>query len=74
MAPSRSLTTDTWLYEIAALVGSWLALLGVIIVLSYNDHKPIFEWHNLTLNTVISLLSTTSKALLLAAVASCLGQ
>lgn len=44
------------------------------ILLIVYDEKPIFRWHGITLNAIISLLSTSNKASLLFTTAECIGQ
>jgi hypothetical protein len=58
---------DPWL-------GSALALTGMVILLAECDQKPIFSWHGVSLNTIISILSTASKAWLLLTVDAAISQ
>lgn len=46
----------------------------MIIVLAVYNGREIFSWHGVTLNAVISVLSTASKALLLFALSEAIGQ
>ena len=70
----RSLLSDTWLPECAALLLSTTALLlQVILLFRYHDQAP-FRWNGLTLNTWVSILSMTTKTSLLFAISSALGQ
>ncbi|KAK3935004.1 hypothetical protein QBC46DRAFT_358576 [Diplogelasinospora grovesii] len=52
----------------AVLVGSMAALLAVY------DGKPIFSWHGVNLNAIVSILSTASKATVIYTVAEATGQ
>jgi len=65
---------DTWVPELLALTGSLSFLVATIVVLAYYDHSPLFDWHGLTLNAVVSTFSTANKGLLLLAVAGAIGQ
>ncbi|KAF7190465.1 hypothetical protein HII31_08179 [Pseudocercospora fuligena] len=51
----------TWILEVVACIVSMLALGGMAAVLGYADGKVVIAWHGLTLNTIISILGTTSK-------------
>ncbi|KFA70947.1 hypothetical protein S40288_10239 [Stachybotrys chartarum IBT 40288] len=63
-----------WIPEISALLGTG-AMTGALVslLLVYNG-QPIFDWYSVTLNTIVSTLSVTMKALLLFAAAECIGQ
>jgi hypothetical protein len=63
-----------WIPEIVAAASSALYLLALSVLLSVYDNKPIFSWYGITLNTVVSLLSTASKAFLMLAVGEAMGQ
>ena len=52
--------------------GLFMAIL--IILLAVYDGHEIFDWHGVTLNAIVSLLSTASKAALLFALAESVGQ
>ncbi|KAJ0420573.1 hypothetical protein BJY00DRAFT_312991 [Aspergillus carlsbadensis] len=66
---------DTWFYEILATifsVGCFVAILGVLLAF---DGKPTPKFaYSLTLNTVISILATASKASLVFMIGECTGQ
>lgn len=53
---------------------SILSLVAMISLLASFDDRPIFDWHGLTLNTLISILSVSMKAFLIFAVTQCIGQ
>lgn len=63
-----------WKWEIAALMGSLACLAGIVIVLAVCNGNELFSWHRVTLNAVVSVLSTASKALLLFALGESIGQ
>ncbi|KAI9167933.1 hypothetical protein HJFPF1_04074 [Paramyrothecium foliicola] len=46
----------------------------MIVLLAFFDEKPIFDGEIVTLNTIVSILSTTSKVCLIAAISSCVSQ
>jgi len=51
-----------------------MALAGLAFFLAAFDGKLIFSWHGITLNTIVSTLSTFSKAALMLAVAESTSQ
>jgi hypothetical protein len=66
---------DTWLYEIAALAFSAGCLVALAVMLGiYNGRQTPQMPYNITLNALISVLSTAAKSSLLFAVAGTLGQ
>ena len=71
----RRLVLNTWLGEAAAVVFSVACLVAITIVLRIYDGKasPQMAW-GVTLNAIIAILSTASKAALIFAVAGALGQ
>ena len=70
---------DWWLAEIVSLVLGTVDVISMYIVLSHYDEEPapavnrIMGW-GITLNTVISILSTVGRVSLLFPVAGCIGQ
>lgn len=70
----KSLLTDTWLLETISVLFSALALAVIFALLNHNNQKPIFKWHDLTLNTLVSIFTTIAKTLLMFTVSSCIGQ
>lgn len=65
----------SWYLEIGAVILSFLALAAAIIVLRFEDGKPITQYtFYLSLNTVISILGTIAKSSLAFALAACMGQ
>jgi hypothetical protein len=65
---------DTWTIEISSMASSSasLAILAGLLY-RYDDH-PIFDWHGLTLNAIVSILSTASKGWLLLAISEAVSQ
>lgn len=64
----------SWRWEILSVVGSASCLVALVGVLLGFDGKAIFTWHGVTLNAIVSLLSTASKGALLFAVAELVSQ
>lgn len=53
----------SWAFEIVSLLVSAAAVAGIIVVLAHFDSRPLPEWPlNITLNTLIALLSTLANA------------
>lgn len=68
------MAAKAWSAEISAVAGS-IAMSAVLIALLARFHaRPVFEWYGVTLNTIVSTISVTMKALLLFAIAECIGQ
>lgn len=63
-----------WKLELCALVGALLSFAIMVVVLAIFDGRPIFDWKNVTLNAIISVLSVTMKASLTFAIAELIGQ
>ncbi|KAI0378131.1 hypothetical protein F5Y04DRAFT_291404 [Hypomontagnella monticulosa] len=57
-----------WRGEIGAAIGSGLCFIGITILLAIYNGKPIFSWHGVTLNAVVSVLSTAGRSSLMLAV------
>ena len=76
--PSKSQSSflhDHWLHEILGLTLSVVAIVAIIIVLKRFDGQPLPDWpEGITLNALISVLSTISKATMIAVIASCISQ
>jgi len=69
-----SLLTDRWTLEVLASILSMLSFVCIIFLLRLYDENPIFRWHGITLNTVVSVLATISKACLMFALAESISQ
>lgn len=65
---------DSWLFEILALLCSAGLLVAACILLRTFDEEPQPIWNMISLNTIISWISTLSKALILLPISQCLGQ
>jgi len=77
MARSRGMNTSldsTWIPEFLAIFGSILSLTGVAILLAIFDNKKIFHFYGVTLNSLVSLLSTVSKGWLMLVLAEAISQ
>ncbi|KAL2832742.1 hypothetical protein BJY01DRAFT_253764 [Aspergillus pseudoustus] len=71
----RSNILDTWFYEILATVFSVGCFVSIVGILAAFDGKPTPTFaYSLTLNTVISILATASKASLIFMISECTGQ
>ncbi|MCJ1438974.1 hypothetical protein MMC27_008364 [Xylographa pallens] len=68
------LSDDNWYLELAAILGSLSCLVALIVVLGKLDNQPIFDWNGVTLNTIVSILSTTAKAWLMLVLAETISQ
>jgi hypothetical protein len=53
---------DSWLLEVLMISLSFLCLVAMTMVLHIADGSTIQVWHGLTLNTLVSILSTGAKA------------
>ncbi|KAI1329025.1 hypothetical protein F5Y16DRAFT_418906 [Xylariaceae sp. FL0255] len=67
-------TIIAWISEITALIASFLSLAALIVVLVVYDGQPIFSWHGVTLNAIVSVFATASKASLLLAIEDLISQ
>lgn len=66
-----------WVWEIAAAVFSLTCVVAIIVVLRTHQEKSLASWHfvyDITLNTLVALLSTLSRTALIVPVASCISQ
>ena len=65
---------DWWLWEVAGLLGSGIALAAVVVLLKHFDQHEQPDWNDISLNTVVSWLSTVAKLLALIPLSKSLGQ
>lgn len=65
---------DTWTAETAALLLSIVALILIVVLLSVYDGRPQFQWHGVTLNTVIAILAACVRIGFVVPVAESLAQ
>lgn len=70
----HNILEDTWTVEFLALFGSLSSLAIIIILLAIYDNSAVFNWDHVTLNAIVSVLSTASKGLLLLAVSEAISQ
>ncbi|KAE8376760.1 hypothetical protein BDV26DRAFT_264929 [Aspergillus bertholletiae] len=74
---SRSLWTlsSSWyIWEVLAVILSAATLVAIIAILAKFNHQPQPAWKHVSLNSVISWLSTISKGCVLYAISEALGQ
>ncbi|KAI0490398.1 hypothetical protein F4859DRAFT_7077 [Xylaria cf. heliscus] len=66
---------DRWLFEIGALLISAATLGGIIVTLTLHADRPLPQWpFGITINALVSTLSTISKSALLMALGAAIGQ
>ena len=70
----RSIIDDTWIFPILAIVGSILSTIVIGILLAHYNNQPVFDWNGVTLNVIVVVLSTMSKAMLAFTLSESLGQ
>lgn len=70
----RNRANEWSVWEIIGLAGSALLLLAIVIILNQHDNKRLQTWKNVSLNTVISWLSTVSRLLVLIPLSTSIGQ
>jgi hypothetical protein len=63
-----------WAAETAGTLASASLLFALAILLAVYDDKAVFDWKGITLNTVVSVLSTASKAALLYPISELISQ
>ncbi|KAK7910675.1 hypothetical protein PG985_013156 [Apiospora marii] len=67
--------TETWLYEFLAWMLSCYCFGGIVVTLALHHDKPIPEWpFDITINAVVSALSTIMGSALLVPLSSIIGQ
>lgn len=74
MAWMRSSPKDTWLLEILSLLASLIFFSVLVVLLLLFDGKPVFQWHRVSLNALVAIVSTATKACLAFAVAEAMAQ
>lgn len=71
----RTILTNSWLHEISSLIGSWACQIWLVVILLQMNNRPLDTWtQKISLNAMVSALSTISKALLLEPVGASIGQ
>ena len=63
-----------WTMPILAIVGSMSLTVAIGIVLAHYNNQSVFDWHGVTLNAIVSVMNTISKAMLAFTLDECLGQ
>lgn len=64
-----------WLWEMLGWVISMVSFVAIVIVLRHYNGRPMPDWpYGITLNAVLSIISTVMKATLAFAVSESLGQ
>lgn len=64
----------TWKVEALGCLFYMACLIALIALLATYDAKPVFNWHNITLNALVSILSTGNKVAILMAIEEALSQ
>lgn len=71
----RTILKNSWLHEISSLIGSWACQIWLVVILLQMNNRPLANWtQKISLNAMVSALSTISKALLLEPVGASIGQ
>ncbi|PKY05922.1 hypothetical protein P168DRAFT_317427 [Aspergillus campestris IBT 28561] len=71
----RRTLTDTWAPEITAIVSMLLCLVAILVILTEYQGRSVPDLPmGLTLNTIISILATGAKSLLIYAISASIGQ
>ena len=71
--------TDGWLFEVLCMLVGIAAVITLCVILRRYDGNPVPQSNtvfgaNVTLNTLVSILSTLAKAAFLCAVSECISQ
>lgn len=74
LSPSANATLRQWGFEIFCVFTASCVLVVMSIVLFVFDSKPVFDGRVVTLNAIVSTLSTASRVSLLAMLASAISQ
>jgi hypothetical protein len=67
----ETFVSDWYVWEVLAVLVSAGTLVAMVAMLIHFDHKPQPAWRLLSLNSVISWLSTISKACVLFSINEC---
>jgi hypothetical protein len=66
---------DRWVFELLASIISAACLAGIVVTLAVHANHPLPSWpFGITINALVSVLSTISKSALLATVAAAISQ
>ena len=63
-----------WIFEILSLIICFISFVALVALLRVFDGRTVFQWHGITLNTVVSAISIVIRALLVYSIAECIGQ
>lgn len=63
-----------WVPEISGIVASASLLVALSVILATYDGQAVFDWKGVTLNAVVSVISTASKASLLYSISQLISQ
>ncbi|KAJ5361611.1 hypothetical protein N7541_002455 [Penicillium brevicompactum] len=75
LSARRNIIPDTWTFEGIAIIFSVLCFIAIVVVLQVYDQKTRPALHyGITLNAIVSILTTASKSALLFVVGECIGQ
>ncbi|KAI8952593.1 hypothetical protein F4801DRAFT_599768 [Xylaria longipes] len=75
VAKYSELWTNTWLWEILSIVLSGICIILIFVILKIYEQKPVPKFtYGITLNAIISTLTTFSKSFLLVTVAGAISQ
>ncbi|KAI1350435.1 hypothetical protein F5Y01DRAFT_305370 [Xylaria sp. FL0043] len=67
--------TNTWLWEVSSISLSGVCIILIVDILLLYDHRPVPEFtYGITLNAVLSTLTTFSKSFLLVAISGAISQ
>ncbi|KAI7776816.1 hypothetical protein LA080_004410 [Diaporthe eres] len=66
--------TFAWFPETSGIFASTSLLIALVVILAAYDGKAVFEWKGVTLNAVLSVISTASKASLLYSISELISQ
>lgn len=64
----------TWIIEIIACIFSVLSFAALALVLHFANGEVVLSWHHLSLNTIISILGTATKASAMFVLAAAISQ
>lgn len=66
---------DTWAFEIGSWIFSTILLMGIALTLALHDNQPLPNWPwGITINALVSLLSTFATSGLVVVLTSIIGQ
>lgn len=63
-----------WYWEIFSLCGCLAIFVAMIALLVHFDGRSPFDWHGITLNAIISILSVVIKTWIIFSISQCVSQ